>query len=171
MIQVRSAHLAVHNPAATPKGLPRRSVGTHSAATRSVQLVCTISAAPGHDKPEHPETAARVVAVQDSLAQSGLLEHPQISLVQPPKLEAADISQLQEVLQLVHPAGYLARLQEICASLQGPTMIDDSTYIAPGSYLACCEVRKAQLLQLHLHALLLLQQQHSLAAAHSACVM
>lgn len=58
----------------------------------------------------------------------------------PTQLAAVDSSQLQEVLQLVHPAAYLKRLQEICASLQSPTMIDDSTYIAPGSFGACCEV-------------------------------
>jgi acetoin utilization deacetylase AcuC-like enzyme len=141
MIQVRSTP-AVHNSAATLRGLQRRSVGTVSAVSRPVQLICTISAAPGHDKPQHPETANRAEAIHDTLAQSGLLKHPGFSLVQPPKLEAAGVIQLQEVLQLVHPAGYLARLQEICSSLQGPTMIDDSSYIAPGSYIACCEVRK-----------------------------
>jgi hypothetical protein len=126
-----------------PTGLQGRRVLSISAAPRPVQLVCAISAAPGHDKPQHPETASRVVAIHDSLTQLGLLKHPHISLVQPSRLEAAGVIQLQEVLQLVHPAGYLARLQEICASLQGPTMIDDSTYIAPGSYIACCEVSNA----------------------------
>lgn len=85
--------------------------------------------------PQHPETAARVAV----LAQCHLLQHPRVSLLQPPA--AAEISsQLETVLQLVHPAGYLMRLQEICSSLQSPTMVDDSTYIAPGSYTACCEV-------------------------------
>lgn len=104
-----------------------------------MQLVCTLSAAAAHDM-QHPETAARVAA----LAQSDPLQHPRVSVLQPPP--AAEISsQLEAVLQLVHPAGYLARLQEICSSLQSPTMIDDSTYIAPGSYTACCETAAAVL--------------------------
>eukprot|EP00878_Enallax_costatus_P030722 GHUV01033501.1.p1 GENE.GHUV01033501.1~~GHUV01033501.1.p1 ORF type:complete len:308 (+),score=59.95 GHUV01033501.1:553-1476(+) len=48
-------------------------------------------------------------------------------------------------LQLVHPAGYLQRLEQICSSLQGPTMVDESTYIAPGSFGACCETANAVL--------------------------
>lgn len=107
-----------------------------AAAGSPVQLVCTLSAAAGHDMPQHPETAARVAV----LVQCDLLQHPRVSLQHPPA--TAEISsQLEAVLQLVHPAGYLLRLQDICSSLQSPTMVDDSTYIAPGSYAACCEVR------------------------------
>lgn len=114
----------------------RRLATTRTSATSAdVQLVCTLSTAAGHDMQQHPETAARVAV----LAQLDLLQHPRETLLQPPA--AAEISsQLETVLKLVHPAGYLARLQEICSSLQAPTMIDDSTYIAPGSYAACCEV-------------------------------
>lgn len=112
-----------------------------SALPAQRQLVCTFSPAVGHDKPTHPETAARIEALRDALSQHGLdQQHPQMKILQPPQLGAADVSQLQEVLQLVHPAAYLSRLQEICGSLQAPALIDDSTYIAPGSYVACCEV-------------------------------
>lgn len=116
------------------------------ATSAQVQLVCSISAAAGHDKPQHPESAGRVLAIQEAISQSGLSRQPHVTVLQPPQFAAADINQLQDVLQLVHPSGYLARLQEICASLTAPTMIDDSTYISPGSYVACCEVGQCTLL-------------------------
>jgi acetoin utilization deacetylase AcuC-like enzyme len=106
----------------------------------AVRLVCTLADAAGHDKPQHPETANRVVALREAIAQQCLESNVPLYIQPTPVLEASDIDHLQQVLQLVHPASYLARLQEICSSLQAPAMIDDSTYIAPGSFHACCEV-------------------------------
>lgn len=105
-----------------------------------VRLVCTVADAAGHDKPQHPETAGRVVALREAIAQHCLDKEPDITMQKQPQLAASDVDQLQQVLQLVHPASYLVRLQEICSSLQAPAMIDDSTYISPGSFNACCEV-------------------------------
>lgn len=128
-MQLRPTHRAIHR------------VGCCHASHH--HLAYTLSAAPGHDKPEHPETAARVLALPQPLDECGVSSHPRVRLLQPLPVAAPD--SLQEVLQLVHPAAYLSRLQEICASLQGPTMIDDSTYISPGSFVGCCETAAAVL--------------------------
>lgn len=124
-----------------PPSKPTRRVHAASALPAAHrQLVCTFSPAAGHDKQSHPETASRIAALKKALSQHGLdHQNPQMRVLPPPQL-GADTSRLHDVLQLVHPAAYLARLQEICGSLQAPAMIDDSTYIAPGSYVACCEV-------------------------------
>ncbi|GIM12764.1 hypothetical protein Vretimale_15997 [Volvox reticuliferus] len=43
-----------------------------------------------------------------------------------------------EELSLVHPASYIAALRATCQKLREPTLVDDSTYLAPGSYDDCC---------------------------------
>lgn len=117
-----------------------RRCAPSAATSPAVQLAYTFATAAGHDKLQHPETANRVTALQQSIAQHGFDNNPQTILVRPEQLTAPVNHRLESVLQLVHPASYLSRLQQICSSLDSPAMVDDSTYIAPGSYVACCEV-------------------------------
>jgi hypothetical protein len=105
--------------------------------------VYTLCAAPGHAQAQHPECPQRVTAIAEALQRHALHAHPRVSQLRP-RLTADSAhqdSRLQEALQLVHPPGCLSRLAAICASLDAPSMVDDSTYISPGSYAACCEVR------------------------------
>jgi len=117
-----------------------RRCAPSAATSLAVQLAYTFAPAAGHDKLQHPETANRVTALQQSISHHGFDNNPQIILVRPGQLSAPINHRLESVLQLVHPASYLSRLQQICSSLDSPAMVDDSTYIAPGSYVACCEV-------------------------------
>lgn len=125
--------------------LERHIMQAHHHSTRIAARACpahltyTLSAAPSHDKAEHPECPRRLYGIQRHLHQQGLDQHQRIFSL--PIDNWASHTRLQEALQLVHPAPYLRRLQEICSSLEaGPAMIDDSTFISPGSYEACCQV-------------------------------
>lgn len=74
----------------------------------------SLSPAPGHDKPHHPETPARIAAIQGALAAAGLDVHPAVQQLQ----AQPDMRSVLASLALVHPRGYLDRLQQICAGLQ-----------------------------------------------------
>eukprot|EP00879_Flechtneria_rotunda_P026604 GHRR01028378.1.p1 GENE.GHRR01028378.1~~GHRR01028378.1.p1 ORF type:complete len:278 (+),score=87.34 GHRR01028378.1:354-1187(+) len=116
-----------------------RGVLAHCEAQR---LVYAVSKAQQHDKVGHPEAASRVDAIEQALLRFGLNQHEQVVQL---LVAARTIEELLQSLQLVHTAGYLTRVQEICDSLQGPAMVDESTYIAPGSFTACCEAAAAVL--------------------------
>jgi acetoin utilization deacetylase AcuC-like enzyme len=104
--------------------------------TATTQLVYSLCDAPGHASPEHPECPARIAAITAALRHGLLDQHPAVrQLPRTTSTAAAEAG-----LALVHPPAYLRRLQELCGTLQAPTMIDDATYMAPRSYDAACEV-------------------------------
>jgi acetoin utilization deacetylase AcuC-like enzyme len=59
----------------------------------------------------------------------------------PPQLQLLPSSRVptDAELALVHPPAYTARLAQICGTIQETTMIDESTYIARGSFGAVAE--------------------------------
>lgn len=77
------------------------------------RLVYSVSHAEQHDKPGHPEAATRITAIEQALAQHDFQHQTQLV---PNNL--MDEHAVMRSLELVHPAGYLQRVQEICGSLQ-----------------------------------------------------
>jgi hypothetical protein len=84
---------------------------TRTAAAR--RLVYSVSHAEQHDKPGHPEAAARIAAIEQTLAHQHFKNQLQVV-----SGKSMDAQAVMCSLELVHPAGYLQRLQEICSSLQ-----------------------------------------------------
>ena len=79
-----------------------------------------------HDTgPEHPERPARILAIEERLSASGLLE--ELSRLEP---ERADLSWLREV----HEPAYVEAVHQ--ASLHGPRRLDADTLVSHGSWEA-----------------------------------
>jgi acetoin utilization deacetylase AcuC-like enzyme len=89
------------------------------------RLVYSVSHAEQHDKPGHPEAAARIAAIKQALIHQDF--NKQLQMVSG---TALDTQAVMRSLELVHPAGYLQRLQEICSSLQVCQAPTPSTYNA-----------------------------------------
>jgi acetoin utilization deacetylase AcuC-like enzyme len=72
-----------------------------------------VSNAEQHDKPGHPEASARITAIEQALSRSTIQNQVQF-------VSGKGIPQqaVMHLLELVHPPGYLQRVQEICNSLQ-----------------------------------------------------
>jgi len=104
--------------------------GAAGPATPVMPVLVALDAAAAHSKPKHPEGPQRLAAVQSALQQSRLESSRAVRILHPVR-SATDAE-----LEAVHPLRYIQRLREICGSIQGPTLIDDSTYIAPGSMQA-----------------------------------
>jgi len=77
-----------------------------------------------HDTGAHPERAARIVAVQDALAAEGWLGYERV------ESPAAD----RELLEAVHPAAHVDRIEALAAS--GGGMLDLDTVVSERSFEA-----------------------------------
>eukprot|EP00983_Pelagomonas_calceolata_P093249 1157756-Pelagomonas_calceolata.AAC.3 len=92
-------------------------------------VICT------HPQEGHPESPARMRAIVDALQSdpsvSGRLD----------KVDSRGRTPSMEELESVHKLVYVQKLRELSSRLQQPTMVDDSTYISPGSYGSVAEVR------------------------------
>ncbi|GBF91129.1 hypothetical protein Rsub_04798 [Raphidocelis subcapitata] len=108
------------------------------------RLVYVLDEAPGHAKDAHPEGPQRVRAIAAALAAAGLEAHGAAPLGAA-AAAAWRGAAAREALQRVHPPQYLERLESICRGLEAPTLVDESTYIAPGSFLAGLEAMAAVL--------------------------
>jgi acetoin utilization deacetylase AcuC-like enzyme len=89
------------------------ALGSTARAAAAHNLVYSVSHAEQHDKPGHPEAAARITAIKQALARSGFQNQ-----LQPVSGKLMDEQAVMRSLELVHPAGYLRRVQEICSGLQ-----------------------------------------------------
>lgn len=83
---------------------------------------------------EHPECPGRVEAVVSRLRQHWGTAGGSSAEVQ--WLPSARVA-TPEDLALVHPERYVAAVRAACDRLQEVTLVDDSTYLAPGSFDAC----------------------------------
>jgi acetoin utilization deacetylase AcuC-like enzyme len=77
-----------------------------------------------HDVPGHPERPARIRALEGEMSAHGWFGASRVQAV------AVD----RPVLELVHPARYVAFIEELCGS--GGGAIDADTYAVPGTYEA-----------------------------------
>lgn len=91
----------------------QRAIGYQARTAATHRLVYSLLHAEQHDKPGHPEAAARTRAIEQALAQQSFQQ--QLDLVSG---SSTDAQAVMRSLELVHPAGYLRRVQEICSSLQ-----------------------------------------------------
>jgi hypothetical protein len=89
----------------------------------------------------HPESPERITVIERTLSADSRLRSLQRL---PPPSGGWDAPRVRAALELVHPPQYLDRLAQICSGLQAPTMIDDSTYVCPGSFKECCEARPSE---------------------------
>jgi acetoin utilization deacetylase AcuC-like enzyme len=79
---------------------------------------------PGALSPEHPDSPARLEAIEAALTRARL---PGLRRVVAPRARPAE-------LLLVHSAGHIAFLRDLCAS--GGGQIDEDTFVGPASYEA-----------------------------------
>ncbi|KAI8472046.1 MAG: histone deacetylase [Monoraphidium minutum] len=106
------------------------------------------NAAVGHAKEGHPECPERIAAIRDALSAAGLDRHAAARALGAADLAAwrrGGAARLMGAIELVHPRAYLERLEAICGGLQAPAMVDESTYIAPGSFEASLDTAAATL--------------------------
>src|SRR3989442_8052494 len=90
-------------------------------------LLFTDPAMAEHRPPAHPERPERLAAVAAGVADGAATAGADLAQ---PAVEPADA----EALERVHPAQYLAALDE--AARQGGGWIDADTYLGPGSMIA-----------------------------------
>jgi acetoin utilization deacetylase AcuC-like enzyme len=91
----------------------RHKLASKARTAASHRLVYSVSHAEQHDKPGHPEAAARITAIEQALSHQHFSN--QLDVVSGISMDAQAV---MRSLELVHPAGYLQRLQEICTSVQ-----------------------------------------------------
>jgi len=77
-----------------------------------------------HDVPGHPERPARIRALESEMS-----AHDWFGVS---RVDAPEVS--RDVLELVHPAGYVDSIRDLCAS--GGGAIDADTYAVPGTWMA-----------------------------------
>ena len=85
-----------------------------------------------HDEPRHVEQAARLVAVEQALAASGLMAQAQVSVAKPAR---------EQSIRAVHSGRMIEMLQYI--SYEGEAWIDSDTYAMIGSYDAAAQAAGA----------------------------
>lgn len=78
-----------------------------------------------HDEPRHVEQAARLIAVEQALAASGLLAQAQVAVAAPAR---------ERDIRAVHSTRVVETLQYI--SLEGEAWLDSDTYVMLGSWEA-----------------------------------
>lgn len=85
-----------------------------------------------HDDPSHVEQAARLIAVEQALAASGLIALAQVAVARPAR---------EQAIRAVHSARMVETLQYI--SYEGEAWIDGDTYAMIGSYDAAAQAAGA----------------------------
>jgi acetoin utilization deacetylase AcuC-like enzyme len=81
-------------------------------------------ASAGHDTGDHPERAARILAIERHLDETGWFGFERRDA---PRVE-------RELLELCHSPGYVAALERLCAA--GGGQIDPDTFVSSGSWEA-----------------------------------
>jgi acetoin utilization deacetylase AcuC-like enzyme len=81
-------------------------------------------ASAGHDTGDHPERAARILAIERHLDETGWFGFERRDA---PRVE-------RELLELCHSPGYVAALERLCAA--GGGQIDQDTFVSSGSWEA-----------------------------------
>ncbi|KAG2443162.1 hypothetical protein HYH02_009572 [Chlamydomonas schloesseri] len=106
---------------------------------RDCQVVCIDYAAPGHAKDGHPECPARLDAITGALRALTASQRPELDPLAAALHWRRGSGRLatDEELRLVHPQAYLDAIRAACGKLTGPKLVDDSTYLAPGSFEEC----------------------------------
>jgi acetoin utilization deacetylase AcuC-like enzyme len=113
MLLLSSLQPATARPLTATRRYNKHKLAAKARTAAAHGLVYSVSHAEQHDKPGHPEAAARIAAIEQALAQQHFKN--QLKMVSG---KSMDVQAVMRSLELVHPAGYLQRLQEICGSLQ-----------------------------------------------------
>jgi acetoin utilization deacetylase AcuC-like enzyme len=120
-----------------------------AAAAARPAAVCMFEPAPGHAKQGHPECPERLAAIQTALQEAALLEGGDRAFEALTNAAAGRWrgDRALEALARVHSTSYLSQLERACASLseRGAALVDESTYIAPGTYRAGLDATAAAL--------------------------
>ncbi|GAX76352.1 hypothetical protein CEUSTIGMA_g3798.t1 [Chlamydomonas eustigma] len=119
------------------------------------KVYCVIQYGRNHNKLSHPECVERIQTIERALTDSRLLCDGGQCSSSSRNVEApgGDISSATAVqllspsgrvpsaaeLGLVHSTAYISKMFEISNTIQEPTLIDDSTYISPGSIQSVLE--------------------------------